>query len=240
MHRSRLALYAHVDRTAGTVAIVDVETGKQATLGFDKLLKLDRIEYGKKSSMTGPDAEELESIRKEYRRQTERDERISRRAAELRHDRLNRTGRQQGRNHESGSRAPSRVDGDRPIYYGDRVRIQPRADTRVAGREPYAAARRTSQSPLWLVAFLLIVLGLQCWLDIVDDDETPFAIGMHALGIMLGIGWWAGLAALSSHQPADANCYGLLGGCILFGLFAWIMDRRQKAGRRRFRGCATR
>lgn len=96
LHRSRLALYAHVDRTAGTVAIVDVETGKQATLGFDKLLKLDRIEYGKKSSMTGPDAEELESIRKEYRRQTERDERISRRAAELRHDRLNRTGRQQG------------------------------------------------------------------------------------------------------------------------------------------------
>lgn len=96
LRRSRLALYAHVDRTAGTVAIVDVETGKQATLGFDKLLKLDRIEYGKKSSMTGPDAEELESIRKEYRRQTERDERISRRAAELRHDRLNRTGRQQG------------------------------------------------------------------------------------------------------------------------------------------------
>lgn len=90
------------------------------------------------------------------------------------------------------------------------------------------------QSPLWLVAFLLIVLGLQCWLDIVDDDETLFAIGMHALGIMLGIGWWAGLAALSSHQPADANCYGLLGGCILFGLFAWIMDRRQKAGREAF------
>lgn len=44
----------------------------------------------------------------------------------------------------------------------------------------------------------------------------------------------AGLAALSSHQPADANCYGLLGGCILFGLFAWIMDRRQKAGREAF------
>ncbi len=41
--------------------------------------------------MTGPDDEELESIRKEYRRQTERDERISRRAVELRRERLNRT-----------------------------------------------------------------------------------------------------------------------------------------------------
>lgn len=29
------------------------------------------------------------------------------------------------------------------------------------------------QAPLWLVAFLLIVLGLQCWLDIVEDDKTP-------------------------------------------------------------------
>lgn len=32
------------------------------------------------------------------------------------------------------------------------------------------------QAPLWLVAFLLIVLGLQCWLDIVEVDKTPFAI----------------------------------------------------------------
>ena len=48
MHRSCLALYAHVDRTAGTVVIVDVETGKQATLGFDELLKLNRVEYGKR------------------------------------------------------------------------------------------------------------------------------------------------------------------------------------------------
>lgn len=49
------------------------------------------------------------------------------------------------------------------------------------------------QAPLWLVAFLLIVLGLQCWLDIVEVDKTPFAIILHALGIMLCIGWWAAL-----------------------------------------------
>lgn len=47
------------------------------------------------------------------------------------------------------------------------------------------------RAPLWLVAFLLIVLGLQCWLDIVEVDKTPFAIILHALGIMLCIGWWA-------------------------------------------------
>lgn len=69
--------------------------------------------------------------------------------------------------------------------------------------------------------------------------EAGHAVAGHRFGyvqqgIILGIGWWAGLAALSSHQPADANCYGLLGGCILFGLFAWIMDRRQKAGREAF------
>lgn len=48
------------------------------------------------------------------------------------------------------------------------------------------------QAPLWFVAFLLIVLGLQCWLDIVEVDKTPFAIILHALGIMLCIGWWGG------------------------------------------------
>ena len=48
------------------------------------------------------------------------------------------------------------------------------------------------QAPLWLVAFLLIVLGLQCWLDIVEDDKTPFAIILHALGIMLCIGCFIG------------------------------------------------
>lgn len=90
------------------------------------------------------------------------------------------------------------------------------------------------QSPLWLVAFLLIVLGLQCWLDIVDDDETPFAIGMHALGIMLCIGWWAVGVALSLRQRADISVYGLMGGFILACVFAWIMDRRQKAGRETF------
>lgn len=59
------------------------------------------------------------------------------------------------------------------------------------------------QAPLWLVAFLLIVLGLQCWLDIVEVDKTPFAIILHALGIMLCIGWWAAGIALSLRQRAD-------------------------------------
>ena len=81
------------------------------------------------------------------------------------------------------------MDGDRPIYYGDRVRIQPRADPRLLAANHTPLLVGLLQSPLWLVAFPLIVLGLQCWLDIVDDDETPFAIGMHALGIMLCIGW---------------------------------------------------
>lgn len=90
------------------------------------------------------------------------------------------------------------------------------------------------QSPLWLVACLLVVLGLQCWLSIVDDDETPFAIGMHALGIMLCIGWWAGGAVFASHQPDDVTIYGLAGGFILTCLIAWITDRRQGAGREAF------
>lgn len=96
------------------------------------------------------------------------------------------------------------------------------------------------QSPLWLVAFLLVVLGLQCWLDIVDDDETPFAIGMHALGIMLGIGWWAGLAALSSHQPATRTATGCWAAASFSACShgSWTGARR-RAGRR-FRGCATR
>lgn len=71
------------------------ETSQQYATGMDDDMSV-RLQTEIIISMTGPDAEELESIRKEYRRQTERDERISRRAAELRHDRLNRTGRQQG------------------------------------------------------------------------------------------------------------------------------------------------
>lgn len=67
------------------------------------------------------------------------------------------------------------------------------------------------QAPLWLVAFLLIVLGLQCWLDIVEVDKTPFAIILHALGIMLCIGWWAAGIALSLRQRADIDVYGLMG-----------------------------
>lgn len=77
------------------------------------------------------------------------------------------------------------------------------------------------QSPLWLVAFLLIVLGLQCWLDIVEVDKTPFAIILHALGIMLCIGWWAAGIALSLRQRADIDVYGLMGGFILTCVFAW-------------------
>lgn len=90
------------------------------------------------------------------------------------------------------------------------------------------------QSPLWLVAFLLIVLGLQCWLDIVEIDKTPFAIILHALGIMLCIGWWAVGIALSPRQRADIDVYGLMGGFILTCVFAWIMDRRQTAGKETF------
>lgn len=89
------------------------------------------------------------------------------------------------------------------------------------------------QSPLWAVAFWLIILMLLCVIGIMDDDETPFAIGMHALGIMLCIGYWAGGFMLTSRQPADANCYGLLGGGILFGLI-WIMAQRQEADKEMF------
>ena len=90
------------------------------------------------------------------------------------------------------------------------------------------------QAPLWLVAFLLIVLGLQCWLDIVEVDKTPFAIILHALGIMLCIGWWAAGIALSLRQRADIDVYGLMGGFILTCVFAWIMDRRQTTGKETF------
>ena len=90
------------------------------------------------------------------------------------------------------------------------------------------------QAPLWLVAFLLIVLGLQCWLDIVEVDKTPFAIILHALGIMLCIGWWAAGIALSLRQRADIDVYGLMVGIILTCVFAWIMDRRQTTGKETF------
>lgn len=90
------------------------------------------------------------------------------------------------------------------------------------------------QAPLWLVAFWLIILMLLCVIGIMDDDETPFAIGMHALGIMLCIGWWAVGVALSPRQRADIDVYGLMGGFILTCVFAWIMDRRQTAGKETF------
>lgn len=89
----------------------------------------------------------------------------------------------------------------------------------------------------WLAANhtpLLIVLGLQCWLDIVEVDKTPFAIILHALGIMLCIGWWVAGVALSLRQRADVSVYALTGGFILTCLFAWIMDRRQTAGKETF------
>ena len=72
------------------------------------------------------------------------------------------------------------------------------------------------QSPLWAVAFWLIILMLLC-----------------VIGIMLCIGYWAGGFMLASRQPADANCYGLLGGGILFGLI-WIMAQRQEADKEMF------
>ena len=75
---------------------------------------------------------------------------------------------------------------------------------------------------------------MQCWLDIVEVDKTPFAIILHALGIMLCIGWWAAGIALSLRQRADIDVYGLMGGFILTCVFAWIMDRRQTAGKETF------
>lgn len=90
------------------------------------------------------------------------------------------------------------------------------------------------QAPLWLVAFWLIILMLLCVIGIMDDDETPFAIILHALGIMLCIGWWAAGIALSLRQRADIDVYGLMGGFILTCVFAWIMDRRQTTGKETF------
>lgn len=89
------------------------------------------------------------------------------------------------------------------------------------------------QSPLWAVAFLLIILMLLCVIGVMDDG-TPFAIGMHTLGIMMCIGYWAGGVVFASHQPDNVTICGLAGGFILTCLFAWIMDRRQKAGREAF------
>lgn len=97
------------------------------------------------------------------------------------------------------------------------------------------------QSPLWAVAFWLVILMLLCVIGIMDDDETPFAIGMHALGIMMCIGYWAGGAVFASHQPDDVTIYGLAGGFILSCLFvygSWTGVGR-RAGRRS-RDCATR
>lgn len=90
------------------------------------------------------------------------------------------------------------------------------------------------QSPLWAVAFLLAILMLLCVIGIMDDDGTPFAIGMHALGIMMCFGYWAGGAVFASHQPNDVTIYGLAGGFILTCLIAWITDRRQEAGKETF------
>lgn len=57
---------------------------------------------------------------------------------------------------------------------------------------------------------------------------------LHALGIMLCIGWWAAGIALSLRQRADIDVYGLMGGFILTCVFAWIMDRRQTTGKETF------
>ena len=67
-----------------------------------------------------------------------------------------------------------------------------------------------------------------------EVDKTPFAIVVHTLGIMLCIGWWAAGITLSLRQRADIGVYGLMGGFILTCVFAWIMDRRQTAGRETF------
>ena len=63
------------------------------------------------------------------------------------------------------------------------------------------------QSPLWAIAFLLIIPMLLCVIGIMADDKTPFAIGMHTLGIMMpGVGEprtieGSGLLCLPVHKP---------------------------------------
>lgn len=43
-------LRAHIDERSKSIAITDTETGKQAVLGFEKFLKLNRIEHGWKKA----------------------------------------------------------------------------------------------------------------------------------------------------------------------------------------------
>ncbi|MDU2950451.1 hypothetical protein [Bifidobacterium longum] len=69
--------------------------------------------------------------------------------------------------------------------------------------------------------------------------EAGHAVAGHRFGyvqqgIMLCIGWWAVGVALSPRQRADIDVYGLMGGFILTCVFAWIMDRRQTAGKETF------
>lgn len=89
-------------------------------------------------------------------------------------------------------------------------------------------------TPFWTIAFLLSVMGLICYVYIIDSDDTPLETGLHALGIMLCIAWWTAAVILTPRQSAGTNMCAILFGLAACALIAWRMDRRQETGRETF------